>query len=171
MKSARISLNIRENHESTPSSSSAVELEKKKPENRMRSVQELAAQFDSPRVPMKDPAEMTISERKALFEHNKGQISNSKLRTPQTSRSVISPRTTAIDSKNKGNLDFYVKEKSNSPLSVMSGKRSSLSFRVFCLTLSLWHFQSFQAYKLLDQTTLRSSRTQGVAISLKCRNR
>jgi hypothetical protein len=87
-----------------------VELEKKKPENRMRSVQELAAQFDSPRVPMKDPAEMTISERKALFEHNKGQISNSKLRTPQTSRSVISPRTTAIDSKNKGNLDFYMKD-------------------------------------------------------------
>jgi hypothetical protein len=147
MKSDRISQNIRENHKSTPSSSSAVELEKKKPENRMRSVQELAAQFDSPRAPMKDPAEMTILERKALFEHNKGKFSNSKLRTPQTSRSVISPRTTAIDSKNKGNPEFYMKEKSNSPLSVISsGKRSSLSILVFRFS-NTYFVGIFRAFK------------------------
>ena len=123
-KSARIYQNTRKNHESTtsPPISSAVEFEKKKPENRMRSVQELAAQFDSPRVSLKDPAEMTISERKALFEHNKGQISNSKLRIPQTTRSVIPPRTTGMDSKKS--LDFLMKEKSNSSLSVLtSGKK------------------------------------------------
>ncbi|XP_046438259.1 anillin-like [Daphnia pulex] len=158
MKSARISQNIRENHESTPSSSSAVELEKKKPENRMRSVQELAAQFDSPRVPMKDPAEMTISERKALFEHNKGQISNSKLRTPQTSRSVISPRTTAIDSKNKGNLDFYMKEKSNSPLSVVS-ELSSVQ------TAKSNHFKEQQNPRGGNITKMSEPLTHGAATS------
>lgn len=144
VNSARISQKPRENNQSasSPLSSIAVELEKKQPENRMRSVQELAAQFDSPRVASKDPAEMTISERKALFERNRGQFSNSKIRTPQTSRCIIPPRTTGMDSKRKGSLEFEIKEKSNSSLS--SGKSSLDSRLLKFLVISFVFVLSFQ---------------------------
>jgi hypothetical protein len=148
MKSARIYQNTREkNNQSTnsPSSSIAVEQEKKKPENRMRSVQELAAQFDSPRVALKDPAEMTISERKALFENNKGQLSNIKIRTPQTNRSVIPPRTTGMEAKKKGSLEFNTKEKPNSPLSVLSSGKISPNFHFFKFVLTFF-FRCFRPF-------------------------
>ena len=154
MKSARIYQNTREkNNQSTnpPSSSRAVEQEKKKPENRMRSVQELAAQFDSPRVALKDPAEMTISERKALFENNKGQLSNIKLRTPQTNHSVIPARTTGMESKKKGSLEFYKKEKPNSPLSVLSSGKISLISIYF-------NFFNFFFFCSLDQFISKTTR-------------
>lgn len=65
----------------------------KKPENRTLSVQELAAQFDSPRSIPKDPTEMTILERKALFERNRTieSHSNSKIRSSKASCSRQSP--------------------------------------------------------------------------------
>ncbi len=80
----------------SPSTPDTLRLEiLKKTENRVFSVQELAAQFDSPRSMPKDPTEMTILERKALFERNKGPVSNTKLQTPKTNNLTSQSRSPA----------------------------------------------------------------------------
>lgn len=56
------------------------------------SVAKRAAQFDLPRLSAKDPAELTLSERKALFEKNKGQPPTPKVKTPVTESFPFRPR-------------------------------------------------------------------------------
>lgn len=53
------------------------------------SVLKRVAQFDSPRPPARDPAEFSLSERKALFEKNKGKPPTPKTVTPELSRSGL----------------------------------------------------------------------------------
>ena len=49
------------------------------------SVLKRAAMFDSPRTPAKDPTELSLTERKALFERNKGYAPIPKMVTPSPS--------------------------------------------------------------------------------------
>lgn len=56
------------------------------------SVAKRAAQFDLPRLSAKDPAELTLSERKALFEKNKGQPLTPKVKTPLTGSVPFRPQ-------------------------------------------------------------------------------
>lgn len=98
-------------------------------EPRMRSVQQLAAQFDSPPPVLKDPASMTMSERKALFERNEDQAPCGKFRTPQTSRGFTPKRPNNMDNKKNRNIGSGMKEElrpSSSPAS--SGKLAKLDF-------------------------------------------
>ena len=65
------------------------------------SVLKRVAQFDSPRLPARDPAEFSLSERKALFEKNKGKPPTPKFASPDVSRPSVknaaSPISTAFN--------------------------------------------------------------------------
>jgi hypothetical protein len=64
------------------------------------SVLKRVAQFDSPRLPARDPAEFSLSERKALFEKNKGKPPTPKFASPDVSRPAVknaSPISTAFN--------------------------------------------------------------------------
>lgn len=109
----------------------------KKGEPRLRSVQELAAQFDSPPPALKDPAEMTMSERKALFERKKDQVSNGRFGTPQANRGVTPSRNLNMDNKKYRNMESGMKEQSHVlPSGSSSGKNAIMIFHIYqsCIT-------------------------------------
>ena len=65
------------------------------------SVLKRVAQFDSPRLPARDPTEFSLSERKALFEKNKGKPPTPKFASPDVPRPSVknaSPISTAFNS-------------------------------------------------------------------------
>ena len=68
--------------------SSALDKQVVRPSGPSLSVLKRAAMFESPMPAAKDPAELTMSERKALFERNQGksQPTPSRLATPSASR-------------------------------------------------------------------------------------
>ncbi|KAI9557161.1 hypothetical protein GHT06_016968 [Daphnia sinensis] len=116
VKPAKVFHNVRDDRTSIrPSSLTHVigTENSKKAEPRLRSVQELAAQFDSPPPAIKDPADMTMSERKALFERKKDQASNGRFGTPQANRSVTPSRNTNMDNKKFRNMESGMKEQSH----------------------------------------------------------
>ena len=57
------------------------------------SVMKRAAIFDTPRPAAKDPTELSLTERKALFERNKGQAPTPKMSTPASNYSRPHPAT------------------------------------------------------------------------------
>lgn len=116
VKPAKVVNNVRDDRTSIRSSSMSHVIgteNSKKGEPRLRSVQELAAQFDSPPPALKDPAEMTMSERKALFERKKDQVSNGRFGTPQANRGVTPSRNLNMDNKKYRNMESGMKEQSH----------------------------------------------------------
>lgn len=106
----------------------------KNPENRTISVQELAAQFDSPRVAPKDPAEMTIMERKALFERNRTKDGHSSgLKTVSSKNFQFSSKSPSQGLKSTANHNLYSGKNDKTIVShanVGSGRMKSITSKI-----------------------------------------
>lgn len=113
-------------------------------ENRTLTVQERVAQFDSPRAIPKDPTEMTIRERKALFERNgtKESHSDSNVYSPKTNSSRQSP-SHAFKSGASSNFIVGTKEKTTSSANMVLGK-IGLNLKVMECFLLLLFFLNFR---------------------------
>ena len=116
-KPARLSRNMKD----TKPNENACTTEKEK---RVLSVHELAAQFDSPRQIPKDPTEMTISERKAIFERNKSHLLNNRKTSPRLNPSVQSG--TALEILHSNSAQKVLGKKLNSKVVQSPGKNNCM---------------------------------------------